>query len=78
MRLFGYPYNDLVMCKDSPDYLGKHYTLPASLCASNQEPLEHSLERTYVVYEQEASSVWQSLWTTHMILAGVLDQCLTH
>ena len=21
MRLFGYPYNDLVMCKDSPDYL---------------------------------------------------------
>ena len=22
MRLFGYPYNDLVICKDSPDYLG--------------------------------------------------------
>ena len=21
MRLFGYPYNDLVICKDSPDYL---------------------------------------------------------
>ena len=21
MRLFGYPYNDLVKCKDSPDYL---------------------------------------------------------
>ena len=21
MRLFGYPYNDLVRCKDSPDYL---------------------------------------------------------
>ena len=21
MRLFGYPYNDLVTCKDSPDYL---------------------------------------------------------
>ena len=25
MRFFGYPYNhnDLVICKDSPDYLGK-------------------------------------------------------
>ena len=23
MRLFGYPYNDLVICKDSPDYLAK-------------------------------------------------------
>ena len=23
MRLFGYPYNDLVICKDSPDYLNK-------------------------------------------------------
>ena len=23
MRLFGYPYNDLVICKDSPDYLCK-------------------------------------------------------
>ena len=22
MRFFGYPYNDLVICKDSPDYLG--------------------------------------------------------
>ena len=21
MRFFGYPYNDLVICKDSPDYL---------------------------------------------------------
>ena len=21
MRLFGYPYNDMVICKDSPDYL---------------------------------------------------------
>ena len=25
MRLFGYPYNDLVICKDSPDYLGFQY-----------------------------------------------------
>ena len=24
MRLFGYPYNDLVLCKDSPDYLEDH------------------------------------------------------
>ena len=24
MRLFGYPYNDLVICKDSPDYLSQH------------------------------------------------------
>ena len=25
MRLFGYPYNnDLVICKDSPDYLSEH------------------------------------------------------
>ena len=23
MRFFGYPYNDLVICKDSPDYLGR-------------------------------------------------------
>ena len=22
MRLFGYPYNDLVICKDSPDIYG--------------------------------------------------------
>ena len=21
MRVFGYPYNDLVICKDGPDYL---------------------------------------------------------
>ena len=25
MRFFGYPYNDLVICKDSPDYLNKNY-----------------------------------------------------
>ena len=25
MRLFGYPYNDLVICKDSPDYLAEQY-----------------------------------------------------
>ena len=24
MRFFGYPYNDLVICKDSPDYLSLH------------------------------------------------------
>ena len=28
MRLFGYPYNnDLVICKDSPDYLTQSYLL---------------------------------------------------
>ena len=27
MRLFGYPYNDLVICKDSPDYLPIIYKL---------------------------------------------------
>ena len=27
MRLFGYPYNDLVICKDSPDYLGCPYNI---------------------------------------------------
>ena len=26
MRLFGYPYNDLVICKDSPDYLLNYYS----------------------------------------------------
>ena len=25
MRFYGYPYNDLVICKDSPDYLAPHY-----------------------------------------------------
>ena len=25
MRLFGYPYNDLVICKDSPDYLHDYH-----------------------------------------------------
>ena len=25
MRFFGYPYNDLVICKDSPDYLILNY-----------------------------------------------------
>ena len=25
MRFFGYPYNDLVICKDSPDYLVVRY-----------------------------------------------------
>ena len=28
MRLFGYPYNDLVICKDSPDYLLKSNIAP--------------------------------------------------
>ena len=28
MRLFGYPYNnDLVICKDSPDYLTLNYKI---------------------------------------------------
>ena len=26
MRLNGYPYNDLVICKDSPDYLAEYNT----------------------------------------------------
>ena len=31
MRLFGYPYkDDLVMCKDSPDYLPEIEHLPCS------------------------------------------------
>ena len=29
MRFFGHPYNDLVICKDSPDYL--HLTLVVRL-----------------------------------------------
>ena len=30
MRFFGYPYNDLVICKDSPDYLGPPYKVTIS------------------------------------------------
>ena len=31
MRLFGYPYNDLVICKDSPDYLKESINLMSRL-----------------------------------------------
>ena len=26
MRFFGYPYNDLVICKDNADYLTNYYS----------------------------------------------------
>ena len=33
MRYFGYPYNDLVICRDSPDYLGTWHPLPLQVPA---------------------------------------------
>ena len=49
MRLFGYPYNDLVICKDSPDYLKLnssltkmiHYYFLKKLASSRGAPQEN-------------------------------------
>ena len=38
MRFFGYPYNDLVICKDSPDYL------TFIICARNEKNSDDTLE----------------------------------
>ena len=32
MRFFGYPYNDLVICKDSPDYLAFQNGYTSNVC----------------------------------------------
>ena len=35
---FGYPYNDIVICKDSTDYLDiLHQILPGELCCLNSD-----------------------------------------
>ena len=49
MRLFGYPYNDLVICKDSPDYLYKleQITLLAKLLSTELPHIIHIL--VYIV-----------------------------
>ena len=44
MRFFGYPYNDLVICKDSPDYL----VLPSGFQCLPVEIVEHSSNTGYV------------------------------
>ena len=44
---FGYPYNDLVICKDSTDYLGK---VPSSL-SKMRFNLEFSCHKTSLHYK---------------------------
>ena len=42
MRLFGYPYNDLVICKDSPDYLDQF------LCNLDDKPCTPHFDNSVV------------------------------
>ena len=50
MRLFGYPYNDLVICKDSPDYLPipSKYRLMRDSCLREGKKL-YANQKMYVL-----------------------------
>ena len=47
MRLFGYPYNDLVICKDSPDYLTSYHAEESPL-RTRQSLLSLHMTKSYV------------------------------
>ena len=55
MRFFGYPYNDLVICKDSPDYLSMYVISSKSVNAFKSNLDRYWCKIRYGFSQAEAS-----------------------
>ena len=57
MRYFGYPYNDLVICKDSPDYLALYYKCKQILSENGIFHISKPISRSFELFPQHSCQV---------------------